>query len=144
MVQAQTGQYYNVTLPQAFSSLGTRTGTWRPDVIGNHEVGNPNSDQWYDRSAFEIPRDATGLANFGNVGRNSLQEPGIFNWDAGLQKTFHPTERFEIRFRLEAFNITNHPSYGTPNRNVRSPAGGTIRSTNTDSRQLQYGLRLAF
>ena len=46
--------------------------------------------------------------------------------------------------RKDVFNVTNHPSYGVPNRNVRSPAAGTIRGTNTDPRQMQLGLRLAF
>ena len=73
-----------------------------------------------------------------------MQEPGIFNWDIGLQKTFNPTESVDVRFRWEVFNMTNHPSYGTPNRNALSPAGGTIRSTNTPPRQMQFGLRIAF
>lgn len=144
LLQAQTGQYYNVFLPAAFNNLGTRVGTWRPDVVGDHVVASPGPDRWFDRAAFVIPRDANGLANFGNVGRNSMQEPGIFNWDIGLQKTFNPTESVDVRFRWEVFNLTNHPSYGTPNRNARSPAGGTIRSTNTPPRQMQFGLRIAF
>ena len=144
MLQAQTGQYYSVTLPQAFSNLGTTTGTWRPDVVGEHKVANPNPDGWYNPAAFAIPRDANGQGNFGNLGRNIMQEPGIFNWDIGLQKSFQPTERVDVRFRWEVFNMTNHPSYGTPNRNVRAPAAGTIRSTNTDPRQMQFSLRVAF
>ena len=144
LLAAQTGQYYNVTLPNAFSNLGTRVGTWRPDVVGNHELSNPNPDGWYDPSAFAIPRDANGVADFGNVGRNTMQEPGIFNWDIGLQKTFHPTERLEVRFRWDVFNVTNHPSFAVPNRNVLSPAAGTIRNTNTEPRQMQFGLRLQF
>ena len=144
LLQAQTGQYYNVTLPNAFSNLGTRVGTWRPDVIGEHRVSNPGPDKWYERTAFEIPRDANGVADFGNVGRNTMQEDGIFNWDIGLQKSFYPTERTEVQFRYEVFNLTNHPSFSVPNRNVRSPAGGTIRGTNTDPRQMQFGLRIVF
>lgn len=144
MMQVQTGQYYNVTLPNAFSNLGTRVGTWRPSVVGEHRISNAGPDGWYDPAAFVIPRDANGLADFGDVGRNSMQEPGIFNWDVGLQKTFDPTERLEVRFRWDVFNVTNHPSYGTPNRNVRSPAAGTIRSTITTPRQMQFGVRLAF
>ena len=119
-------------------------GTWRPDVIGEHRVSNPTPDEWYDRTAFEIPRDANGVADFGNVGRNTMQEDGIFNWDIGLQKSFYPTERTEVQFRYEVFNLTNHPSFSVPNRNVRSPAGGTIRGTNTAPRQMQFGLRIVF
>ena len=144
LLQAQTGQYYNVTLPAAVSNLGTRVGTWRPDVVGEHRVPNPTPDLWYDRTAFDIPRDANGIADFGNVGRNSMQEDGIFNWDIGLQKTFEVTETLKVQFKWEVFNLTNHPSFSVPNRNVLSPAGGTIRGTNTDPRQVQFGLRIQF
>ncbi len=144
MLQAQTGQYYNVTEPNAFSNLGTRVGTWRPDVVGEHRRSDASPDGWYNPDAFATPRDATGQAIFGNVGRNSMQEDSIFNWDIGLQKTFLITEKFSADFRWEVFNLTNHPSFGTPNRNVRSPAAGTIRSTHTIPRQMQFGLRLAF
>ncbi len=113
-------------------------------MAGEYRVSNPSPDRWYDRTAFAIPRDASALADFGNVGRNSMQEDGIFNWDIGLQKAFQVTESLDVQFRREVFNMTNHPSFAVPNRNVRSPAGGTIRGTNTSPRQMQFGLRISF
>ena len=55
------------------------TGTWRPDVIGKHRVSNPTPEEWYEHAAFEIPRDANGVADFDCMGRNTMQEDGIFN-----------------------------------------------------------------
>lgn len=145
VLSAQTGQYFNVFLPNALSNLGSRgPGVWRPHVSGSHELPNPGPDGWFDPSAFSVPRDGAGNPAFGNLGRNSLQEPGIFNWDVGLMKNFQPVERIEVQLRWEVFNVTNTPSYGTPDSNVLSPAAGTIRSTHTAPGQMQFGLRISF
>ena len=60
-------------MPNALSNWGTRVGTWHPDVIGEHRVSSPTPGKWYDRTAFEIPHDANGVADFGNAGRNDRQ-----------------------------------------------------------------------
>jgi hypothetical protein len=36
----------------------------------------------------------------------------------GLFKTFRISERFRLKFDVQAFNIFNHPSFDTPNNNV--------------------------
>jgi len=46
--------------------------------------------------------------------------------------------------RWEVFNVTNHPSYGLPNSNLGSADFGTIRSTVSTPRQMQFGLKLLF
>lgn len=145
LMTLQTGQYYHTMLSNAVARLGTQgVGVWRPNVVGDHAVINPGPDGWYNPAAFAVPLDAAGNPTFGNVGRNSMQEPGIFNWDVGLMKTFPIGERIRLHFRWEIFNVTNHPSYGTPNRDIESLDAGTIRSTNTLPRQMQFGLRLTF
>ncbi len=145
IMAVQTGQYYHVSLPNAAAQLGTNgVGVWRPNVVGGHRVANPNPDRWYAPSAFARPVGPDGQPTFGNLGRNSMQEAGIFNWDVGLAKTFRVTERINTQFRWEVFNVTNHPSYGTPNTNVLNPDAGLIRSTNTLPRQMQLGLRVTF
>lgn len=95
-------------------------------------------------TAFRVPVDENGRYKFGNLGRNTLQEDGIFNWDVSLAKNFQLSERFGLQFRWEAFNVTNHPSYGTPNRNIENPDFGTVRSTHSTPRQMQFGLRLTW
>lgn len=145
ILSLQSGQYYDLTLANATANLGTNgAGVWRPNVIGDHRLNNPTPDLWLNPAAFEIPLDANGNPTFGNLGRNSLQEDGIFNWDVGLMKNFQVTERVRLQFRWEAFNVTNHPSYGTPNTNFSSPDVGKITSTLGLPRQQQLGLRVSF
>ena len=145
IISTQTGQYYDLTLANSAAELGTNgVGAWRPNIIGDHKLANPSPNLWLNPDAFELPRDSAGNPTFGNLGRNSLQEPGIFNWDVGLMKNFELTERFKLQFRWEVFNVTNHPSYGTPNTNLSSPDVGKITSTLGLPRQQQFGLRVSF
>ena len=145
ILSLQTGQYYDLTIANATAQLGTNgVGAWRPNVVGDHKLANPTPNRWLNPDAFEIPRDGAGNPMFGNLGRNSLQEDGIFNWDVGLMKNFQLTERVRLQFRWEAFNITNHPSYGTPNTNLSSPDVGKITSTLGLPRQQQFGVRFNF
>ncbi len=145
IMSMQAGQFYDLTLANATANLGTNgVGAWRPNVIGEHRLSNPTPNLWLNPAAFETPLDASGNPTFGNLGRNSLREGGIFNWDVGLMKNFQLTERVRLQFRWEAFNVTNHPSYGTPNTNLSSPDVGKITSTLGLPRQQQLGLRVSF
>lgn len=145
ILSMQSGQYYDLTLANATANLGTNgVGAWRPNVVGEDRLRNPSPDLWLNPDAFEVPRDGAGNPTFGNLGRNSLQEDGIFNWDVGLMKNFEITERVQLQFRWEAFNATNHPSYGTPNTNLSSPDVGKITRTLGLPRQQQLGIRISF
>jgi len=66
-------------------------------------------------------------------------------------------ERHAIQFRLEAFNVFNHPVWGAPNASIRAGAAfpgapanaahqgfGVISSTALPMRQLQVGLKYLF
>lgn len=48
---------------------------------------------------------------YGNTPRNFLRQPGINNWDMGLTKDFHFTERSMFSFRFDTFNTFNHHQY---------------------------------
>jgi hypothetical protein len=54
------------------------------------------------------------------------------------------SESHVLQFRLEAFNVLNHPVWGAPNASVNSPLFGTITSTAVAMRQLQLGLKYIF
>jgi hypothetical protein len=64
--------------------------------------------------------------------------------DLSLFKTFSITERLRFTFRVEAFNVWNHPSFSAPSGNIEAATFGNITSTTVGARVLQFGGRLSF
>ncbi len=81
---------------------------------------------------------------FGNVGRNTLIGPRLFNFDASLIKDFHFKESQYLQFRWESFNATNHPNWGNPDSSIFSNTFGVITGTRTSMRQQQFALKYIF
>jgi hypothetical protein len=119
-------------------------GDWRPDRIGSGMAAHPTPDHWLDPSAFRLPLNPDGTYRFGTEGRDVLLSNGMFNFDAGLMKVFHVTERARLQFRWETFNTTNTPQYADPNRTFGAPDFGVIRTTDSTPRQMQFALRVTF
>jgi len=124
----------------------------RPDVVpgaGNNPVtGDPN--RWFDISAFQRPQPGF----LGNLGRNTLQGPGLANVDITLAKEFPlrgPGERGGLQFQFSCFNLLNHSNLDIPEQRratVFTATGitedaGRITSAQP-SRQIQIGMRLSF
>lgn len=65
-----------------------------------------------------------------------------------IQKIFHTSEETNLEFRLEAFNLTNTPSFGPPGSlNPTSSAFASITTTRdnpSDARELQFALKFHF
>jgi len=75
----------------------------------------------------------------------------LADFDFAMKKQFNLTERTNLQFRAEAFNVFNHPNFGnmiTPifsgSTGARNGSAGRIIDTATTSRQIQFALRLAF
>jgi len=91
----------------------------------------------------------TGPDCYGNLGFNAITGPGRQNWDVSLLKNFSFTERLKLEFRVEAFNIWNHPQFegnanlGGLGNNFGGGNFGQITSA-YDPRELQLGLKLKF
>jgi hypothetical protein len=52
------------------------------------------------------------LGTYGTIGRNTLRQPGINNFDLGVGKDFAFTERIRFQIKADAFNAFNHHQYG--------------------------------
>jgi hypothetical protein len=120
-------------------------------------------------AAFAAPQGLT----FGTAGRNSMNNPHRLNFDTALQKTFGVTERANLIFRAEAFNVFNNtqfriydPTLGNQPQNTAScysdsaasgytAAGDANTNCMTGSsflhpvdahrpRTIQFGMKLAF
>jgi Carboxypeptidase regulatory-like domain/TonB dependent receptor len=124
-----------------FDSTNTGT-TARPNRIGSGSL--PASEQgpqnWFNEAAFVSPTAYT----FGNSGRNILTGPGLRNLDLGLSRFVSITERTNLEFRAEAFNLFNTPQFGLPNATLGVATAGAISTVVNPQRELQLALRLAF
>src|SRR6266849_1011710 len=52
---------------------------------------------------------------FGTMGRNIFRDTGFHNVDLSVSKSFRFGERMKAQFRVETFNIFNHPNFANPN-----------------------------
>jgi len=114
-----------------------------PAFSGPVILGSPN--EWFNPNAFILPTAGT----YGDLGRGVYRGPGLAELDMSLFKTTRITERTNLQFRAEVFNVLNHANFDTPNATVFSgtsfnPSAGLITSTATSSRQIQFGLKLFF
>jgi len=147
IVQAQSGFPFTPQLSYNPSNDGDTRNPVRPfanpDFTGNIIEGNPT--QWFNPAAFLMPPANSGF--FGNLGRNTLIGPGLFDWDFSAIKDTTIRERAALQFRAEIFNLLNHTNFNTPNLITFTPSGvsptaGAIISTATTSRQIQFALKL--
>jgi hypothetical protein len=117
--------------------------SWNPNFTGQVILGGPS--RYFNPHAFIQPL----LGTYGNAGRNILQGPGLAETNVSVAKKFSLSERLNLQFRSEFFNVFNHTNFNTPNPVVYasstggpSPTAGVITSTSTTSRQIQLGLKL--
>jgi hypothetical protein len=123
--------------------------------IGNFGPGQ----QYFDPMSFVDPNfnRPSNVFRFGTMGPNALYGPGYWRDDVNLTKNFKLTERVNMEFRAQAFNLTNTIRWNNPNAGSASmqlnPDGSlrnannfmSITGTPTDyERQLRFGLRLSF
>ena len=96
----------------------------------------------------------------GNAGRNSIPGPGLMNLDFSIFKNNYIrriSESFNVQFRAEIFNILNHPNFslpvspdntdifdstGAPLNPPNNGAAGVLKSTTTESREIQFALKV--
>jgi len=134
-------------------------GSSRPDQVGNPYPANQTFQNWLDSSAYVAPGcpslKVAGLnciladgsevnANQhrqGSAGRNSLQMPGLNNWDFTLLKDTRIKENLLVQFRAEFFNGWNHTQFGDADTGLGTTFG-KISSTRVNPREVQFALKL--
>jgi outer membrane receptor protein involved in Fe transport len=58
----------------------------------------------------------------GSLGRNTERGPGLRNWDANIIKNTRISERFNLEFRAEFFDVFNTPMHGKVSVSPFAPA----------------------
>jgi hypothetical protein len=111
-----------------FSSLFNGSTVVRPDrvpgvplyVYGSQcvavfGVACPGGKGFNPAAFIHPPTDARGIPlRQGSLSRNSLRGFGAAQWDFSLHREIQVVDRLKLQFRMEVFNILNHPNFGTP------------------------------
>jgi len=116
-----------------------------PVLPANQALCNPNQPD-----PTIIPNSNYCVIGFGNLGRNIYRGPHEQNWDFSLIKNFKLTERQNLRFTTDFFNIWNHANFANPAvtdvETIPLPNSpfGKIVSDRGVPRLIQFSLRYAF
>ncbi|HSS18629.1 MAG TPA: carboxypeptidase-like regulatory domain-containing protein [Pyrinomonadaceae bacterium] len=84
-----------------------------------------------------------GATGWGTAPRNAWRAPYQQNWDISLQKAFTLRESHSFQFRMDVFNLFNHPIFTTPSSvNIATTSTFTkITGTAVPARLIQFGLK---
>jgi hypothetical protein len=144
----QTGLPFTVQDQNAVSGIiGVGGNTERPNLVSSDiRVANPtvgSAGQFLNPAAFALPAAGT----LGNAPRNLGYGPNQSVINLSLFKTFKFTERYNLQFRAESFNLPNHPVFDRPQfNNFGNPNFGKITALapGFNPRQIQFALKLLF
>jgi hypothetical protein len=138
--QARTGFPITVIDGRARSLQGER-GFERPNCVGDPVPSDQSIDHWLDINAFQ----AAALGTFGDCGIGVARAPGYRNIDLVLSKRFDVGATRYLEFRVEAFNLTNTPSFGPPARDISVPnTFGRVTSAISAPRVIELALKFYF
>ena len=170
IVAVQTGYPFSPLLGSDREQSGINTsgsGIDRPSYVTSANIAtaqagailyNPktviigNYTNWYNANMFTLQP----VGTVGTVGRNSLTGPGLATWDFSLNKDTAVSllgEAEKVQFRVEVFNLLNHPNFGPPSPSAftakateEAPlaTAGQITTTSTDPREFQFSLKFLF
>jgi hypothetical protein len=124
-------------------------GVWAscfPDLVAGADPnaapsGGRRPGEWFNTANFAPPASLTQ----GNLGLQTNYGPSTRNVDFSISKNFRFTERWNLQFRGESFNLANTPQFGLPDQNRQDANFGKITSTAAGSeRHIQFALRLLF
>ena len=96
-------------------------------------------------------------SGIGDAPRNLARGFGAWQMDLAIRRNFPIGERVKLQFRAEAFNVFNHPNFGTINANFGDLTFGQATATLASSlgvlsplyqqggpRSMQFALKLVF
>jgi hypothetical protein len=149
----------NVVPGQAFYLYGPEC------AAANNGIKCPGGMGFNPNAFVPVPTDLNGNPILnpgkfnGTLGRNVMRGFGTWQMDFALHRQFNLTERVNLQFRGEFFNIFNHTNFGNIDNNVPDGPGafGLAQSTLNQSygglnqlyqiggpRSIQLALKLAF
>ena len=151
IVAIRTGLPINITEDRSSTSVATGyTTNQRPNLVSGESLtpaGGKAIGDWINPAAF-APVAGSG---YGSAPRNVGRGPNLWQTDLGVAKHIPLSERVQLQFRGEFFNLFNRAQYGQPQADWSSSTFGQIITTvNTTPigtgtpRETQFALRLEF
>jgi Carboxypeptidase regulatory-like domain len=137
---------FNFNSPAAFNS--SNAAALRPSI---HNASNGTIQFFADPTVVFNPSSPTaGVLRFphhGEIGsRNILRGPGFWNLDTALIKTWQMpwSEHQNLQLHWQAFNLFNHNAFGLPAVGITGTTFGTITTSASTPREMQFALRYNF
>jgi hypothetical protein len=131
-LSARAGFPINVTLSRNSTELPDGNNVdQRPNRVPGVPLylGSRSISHWINPAAFSLP----AVGAWGNAGRNLLTGPPLWQDDSAVEKNFHITERNNVIFRAEAFNIFNRAQYGLPSSSLSVTTKSGVRTLTVPS-----------
>ena len=162
----QSGAPFNVTSGQD-NSL-TDIGNDRPNQVAGmspyaevkfRSVNTPANRQYLNPNAFVqitnpicntgaggayVANGCSVLGTYGNVRRNAFHGPRSLQFDAQISRVFPIHESWTTTFRLEAFNVLNHPDFSNPDSKLTDSNFGQVSTTTNAARVFQGCVKINF
>lgn len=113
-----------------------------PNLAGPLNIADPRKTTghfFFDPAAFA----SSALGQEGNANRRFFHGPGINNWDFSVLKNTKLTERVNLQFQAQLFNIFNHAQFLNPSGIMPASSFGQVPGAR-DPRIGQLGLKLNF
>ena len=135
---AYTGTPFTVSAPgtslNAPNNLQTADQVAPVQFLGGVGAGT----RYYDPASFA----PVTQVRFGTTGRNILRNPGVWNTDMTIMRTFPVRERMQLQFRTEFYNLPNTSHFnGVASGNVTN--SNFLRITSSyGERNIRFALRL--
>lgn len=137
---------FNFNSPAAFNN--TNLAALAPGI---HDAANGTIQFFADPATVFDPANPTaGVIRFphhGEIGnRNVFRGPSFWNLDTALLKNFAMpwSEHQSLQLRWEAFNLFNHNSFGLPAVGITGTTFGTVTTSASAAREMQFALRYTF
>jgi hypothetical protein len=140
VMSAYTGTPFTVSAPGG--SLNAPSNSQTADQVAPWtRLGSigPNS-YYYDPAAFKAVTDV----RFGSTGRDILRNPGAWNTDLMINRTFKITERVNTALRAEFYNLPNTSHFGGVSSSSVTSGNFMRILSSSGERQVRFGLRLGF
>ncbi len=130
----------------------TDIGNDRPNLVPGQPIylhipnrsGSGQANRAYLNPAAFCGATCVAPGSYGNIGRNSLRGLPQYQFDAQISRIFPVHEHVNLTFRLEGFNVLNHPNLSTPTAALSSSTFGQISTQANAARVFQGSAKVSF